>query len=266
MIDVGRVGIIGGSGWLGTAIAKALVGSRTISVEQLTCSFRRGIPENSVNCHWTGDNSELVKRSDVIVLSVRPDDWRAVDINADRRLVVSVMAGVTVEDIKQRTGSTRVGRALPNAAAELGYSYTPFFIDLPEPKDSDTIATLFRSCGLVDAVSEEEHIDYFTAMSGSGAAFPALLAEAMMADAVKRGVPAGIARRAAEQVMIGAGRLQEVNGLSPADTVKAFVDYKGTTAAGIIAMRQMGFDSTVGAGLDAAFRKAQALSIRSKED
>ena len=132
MIDVGRVGIIGGSGWLGTAIAKALVGSRTISVEQLTCSFRRGIPENSVNCHWTGDNSELVKRSDVIVLSVRPDDWRAVDINADRRLVVSVMAGVTVEDIKKRTGSTRVGRALPNAAAELGYSYTPFFIDQPE--------------------------------------------------------------------------------------------------------------------------------------
>lgn len=42
--------------------------------------------------------------------------------------------------------------------------------------------------------------------------------------------------------------------------MKSFVDYKGTTAAGIIAMRQMGFDSAVGAGLDAAFRKAKALS------
>ncbi|MEK1890299.1 MAG: pyrroline-5-carboxylate reductase dimerization domain-containing protein [Phyllobacterium sp.] len=262
MIDIGRIGIIGGSGWLGTAIAKALVGSGTVAAERLTCSFRSGVPENSVNCHWTSDNSELVKNSDVIVLSVRPDDWSAIDIDADKKLVVSVMAGVTIEDIKRRTGSNRVGRALPNAAAELGYSYTPFFIDSPEPKDSETIITLFRSCGVVDAVSQEEHIDYFTAMSGSGAAFPALLAEAMINDAVVRGISPAIAQRAAQQVIIGAGRLQEFNGASPSDTVKSFVDYKGTTAAGIIAMRQNGFDAAVGAGLDAAFRKAQALSTK----
>ncbi|MDB5554296.1 MAG: pyrroline-5-carboxylate reductase [Rhizobium sp.] len=57
-----------------------------------------------------------------------------------------------------------------------------------------------------------------------------------------------------------AGRLQERLGTSPSETVKAFVDYKGTTAAGIIAMRRMGFESAVYAGLEAAFRKAQSLS------
>ena len=260
MVDIGRIGIIGGSGWLGTAIAKALVGSGTVASERLTCSFRSGRPENSLGCHWTPDNTQLVKNSDVIVLSVRPSDWNAVDIDAAGKLVVSVMAGVTIKDIKQRTGSNRVARALPNAAAELGYSYTPFFIDSPEPGDSDTIARLFRSCGVVDTVSEEEHIDYFTAMSGSGAAFPALLAEAMMNHAVSRGVSPDVARRAAQQVIIGAGRLQEFNGASPSETVKSFVDYKGTTAAGIIAMRQGGFDAAVDAGLDAAYCKAKALS------
>ncbi|UXN66244.1 hypothetical protein N8E89_24000 (plasmid) [Phyllobacterium sp. A18/5-2] len=153
-----------------------------------------------------------------------------------------------------------MGRALPNAAAEIGYSYTPFFAESSEPKDGDIIETLFRSCGTVDAVNQEEHIDYFTAMSGSAAAFPALLAEALMNDAIARGVPAEVAQRAAQQVIIGAGRLQEFNNVSPSQTVKSFVDYKGTTAAGIIAMREMGFDSAVGAGLDAAFRKAKALS------
>jgi pyrroline-5-carboxylate reductase len=104
-------------------------------------------------------------------------------------------------------------------------------------------------------VSREADIDYFTARSGSGAAFPALLAEAMMNG------PA-IARRAAQQVIIGAGRLQERDGASPDDTVKSFVDYQGTTAAGILAMRRAGFANVVEAGLDAAFRKAKALSVQ----
>jgi len=110
-------------------------------------------------------------------------------------------------------------------------------------------------------VTREEHIDYFTAMSGSGTAFPALLAEAMMNDAIGRGVPPDVARRVA-QVIVGAGRLPEHDGASPSDTVKAFVDYKGTTAAGIVAMRENGFDTAVGAGLEAAYRKALTLSAK----
>jgi len=258
MVDIGRVGIIGGAGWLGTAIAKALVGSGTVPTKRLICSFRSSKPENSVDCRWTPDNSELVENSDVIILAVRPADWSAIDVDAAGKLVVSVMAGVTVDSIKQKTGSTRVARALPNAAAEVSYSYTPFFA--AEPSDGDVVGILFRSCGEVDPVTVEEHIDYFTAMSGSGAAFPALLAEAMMNDAVARGVPSDVARRAAQLTIVGAGRLQEHNGASPAETVKSFIDYNGTTAAGIVAMRQGGFDSAVGSGLEAAFRKAKALS------
>ncbi len=42
----------------------------------------------------------------------------------------------------------------------------------------------------------------------SWAAFPALLAEAMMNDAMRRGVPTEIARRAAQQIMVGSGKLK----------------------------------------------------------
>lgn len=266
MTNVGRVGIIGGAGWLGYAIARALVHSGTVTPGDLTCSYRSRTPQDAIGCTWTTDNRELVDRSDVIILSVRPDDWMSVEADAAGKLVISVMAGVPVADIGKRLGTARVARALPNAAAAIGFSYTPYYMQDPQPGDLDIVGAIFRSCGEVDAVAEESQIDYFTAMSGSGAAFPALLAEAMMNDAIGRGIPTEIARRAAQQLVIGAGRLQEVDGMSPADTVKAFVDYNGTTAAGIIAMRKMGFDSAVGAGLDAAFRKARALSIMSKED
>ena len=260
MDRIGHVGLIGGAGWLGTAIARALVGSGIVAGQQLTCSYRSRKPDNAVECIWTADNRRLVEQSDVIILSVRPGDWEAIEINAAGKLVISVMAGVTVDSIAKRTGSSRVARALPNAAAEIGYSYTPFFVASSQPRDGDVVSAIFRGCGVVDAVNSEEHIDYFTAMSGSGAAFPALLATAMTNDAIKHGVPSEIARRAAQQVIVGAGRLQEWNGVAPSETVKSFVEYNGTTAAGIIAMRENGFDTVVEAGLEAAFRKARALS------
>lgn len=262
MTAVGRVGIIGGAGWLGTAIARALLASGRVASPDLTCSYRSRKPDGGVDCAWTADNQDLVERSDVVILSVRPHDWASVDIDATGKLVISVMAGVTMAEIESRSRSARVARALPNAAAEIGFSYTPFFVSSAEPADSDVVRELFQTCGTVDAVQSEDQIDYFTAMSGSGAAFPALLAEAMMNDAVKRGIAPEVARRAAEQVIVGAGRLQEHDRLSPSETVKAFVEYKGTTAAGIIRMRDGGFDAIVGAGLEAAYRKAQALSTK----
>ncbi|MDL2398970.1 pyrroline-5-carboxylate reductase family protein [Rhizobium mayense] len=262
MADIGRVGIVGGSGWLGSAIAKALIGSDTVPAERLTCSYRTRKPDSGLGVSWTQDNQKLAENSDVVILSVRPDDWSGIDISAPGKLVISVMAGISVDSIKRKTGSVRIARALPNAAAEVGQSYTPFFLASSNPNDRGTVEALFRSCGMVDSVFREEHIDYFTAMTGSGEAFPAFLAEAMMNDAIARGLPMEIALRAAQQVIIDAGRLQEYHRASPADTVKSFVDYDGTTSAGIVAMRENGFESVIRSGLDAAFRKAQALTIK----
>src|SRR5262249_38937249 len=114
-----RFGIIGGNGWLGNAIADAAVATGFIDPSQLTASARsdnRGkvhIP----GIHWTKDNAELVQRSDIVVLSVRPDQFPAVEIDARGKVVVSVMAGVSTKTIAKRTNTDSVIRALPNAAA-----------------------------------------------------------------------------------------------------------------------------------------------------
>jgi pyrroline-5-carboxylate reductase len=259
MARIGKIGIIGGGGWLGSAIARSLIRAGTIEGSSLVCSYRSKMPTDDIACDWTKNNGELVKRSEIVIISVRPDDWPTLKINARGKLVISVMAGVTTEDIRNRTGSTRAARALPNAA-ELGFSYTPYFLNSDDDHDASTVRAVFASCGDVDEVSEERHVDYFTAMSGSGAAFPALLAEAMMIDTVDRGISGSIAIRAVQQVIIGAGRLQEAHREPPTETVKAFVDYHGTTAAGIVAMRDGGFENVVRAGLEAAFQKALDLS------
>jgi pyrroline-5-carboxylate reductase len=114
---------------------------------------------------------------------------------------------------------------------------------------------------LAAAVPREADIDYLTGHSGTGPAYPALLATVMMRDALAHGVPENVARRAVIGLLIGAGRVFEKTEENPADTVAAFTNYRGVTAAGIEAMLAGGFQEIVGAGLSAALEKTSSLRI-----
>ena len=257
-----RIGIIGGNGWLGNAIAAAAVGSGAIDPGFLTLSGRsdsRGsvaIP----GAHWTKDNAELVRRSDVVVLSVRPDQFPAVAIEAADKLVISVMAAVPAKTIAERTGARRIVRAIPNAAARIGKSFTPWFAT-PDvsAQDKQVVQALFEACGDAGEVPQESHIDYCVGMTGSGAAFPALLAQAMIEHAAARGLPMAFARRAAQGVLVDASQLLAEHD-DPAPIVQEMIDYRGTTAAALQAMIDAGFKAAVGQGLDAAAAKAAAMA------
>jgi pyrroline-5-carboxylate reductase len=259
MVAFPRVGIVGGNGWIGGALARALVDTGVLPPSRLTLSCRSAPPDWLAEATWTRDNQALADNSDVVVVAVRPQDWPAVGLSAPGRLVVSVMAGVPLADLAARTGTDRVVRALPNAAAEVGRSYTPWIAGAGvSVADREVVRRIFDSCGTGDEIAKEADIDYLTGHSGTGPAYPALLAAAMIRDAVARGIPEHVARRAAVGILVGAGRLFEKTGESPFDTVAAFVDYRGVTAAAIEAMLAGGFEAAVGAGLAAALEKAEA--------
>ncbi|MDO3435691.1 pyrroline-5-carboxylate reductase dimerization domain-containing protein [Rhizobium sp. CBN3] len=258
-----RIGIIGGGGWLGGAIAGSILDSDLVDPRNLCLSYRSRQPDRFPDSFWTKDNQELADRSDVILLSVRPDDWPFA-LDASGKLVISVMAGIRLGALSERHKTGRVVRALPNAAAEVGKSYTPWIGANDITRDDRAVVrAIFETCGSEDEVASESDIDYLTGLSGSGPAFPALLAAAMMRDAVARGLPAEVARRAVNTVMSGAGRLLERGNECPDDVVQTFLDYRGTTAAAIEGMRAAGFDAAVAEGLSAAFKKSVSMGAAS---
>lgn len=260
-IDRG-VGVIGGNGWLGNAIASSVVSCGAISGDRLILSGRtdkRGaLPVPGAT--YTRDNSELADKSDVIVLSVRPEDFAAIDINAAGKLVISVMAGVTAAAIAEKTGAAEVVRSIPNAAAAIQRSFTPWYA-LPAVSDENKqiVQTLFDACGEGAEVPEEAHIDYCVAMTGSGAAFPALLAQALFKHALEQGLPAEFAHRAAKGVVIDASQLFKGADSDTGQVVQEMIDYRGTTAAALQTMIDNGFYRAVAAGIEAASAKAAAL-------
>lgn len=260
MSDRLKLGIIGGAGWLGGAIAGAVLSGGVLRPEDLTLSYRSAKPERFPGALWTPDNQALVDRSDVIIVSVRPNDWQPLVAKAAGKLIISVMAGIGLEQLARHHATPRVARALPNAAAEVGKSYTPWTSSAAATaQDRAHVRQIFAACGVEDEVFEEKHIDYLTGLTGSGPAFPALLANAMMQDALRQGLAPDVAQRAVNTLLIGAGRMLERRDENPAEIVETFVAYRGTTAAAIDAMRAAGFDATVAAGLAAAFRKSVSM-------
>ena len=261
-----KIGVIGGAGWLGGALAGALLDAGIVSRQDLTLSYRSERPDRFDGALWTKDNQALADRSDVILLSVRPADWSRLSVDANGKLLISVMAGIQIESLRDRHRTERVVRCLPNAAVEVSRSYTPWVAaEAVGDNDRAYIRSLLSSCGAEDEVHSESDIDYFTGFSGAGPAFPALLAEAMAKDAVSRGIPAAIAERSVAALLIGAGRLLEKHGEPAAETVRAFIDYRGTTAAAIETMREAGFDAAIAAGLAAALKKSVSLGEASRQ-
>jgi len=255
-----RIGIIGGAGWLGGAISSAILGAGLVEPQNLSLSYRRKKAQSFPGSLWTRDSQEAADRSDVIIVCVRPEDWPALSVDAGGKLIISVMAGVRLAELCESHNTERAIRALPNAAAEVLRSYTPWTASSgADEDDRATAKAIFNACGVQDEVTNERDIDYLTGLTGSGPAFPALLAAAMLDDAVSHGLAHDVAKRAVLTMLTGTGRLLEKREDCPNDIVRTFLDYRGTTAAAIEEMRRSGFDAAVRNGLAAAFRKSVSM-------
>jgi pyrroline-5-carboxylate reductase len=255
------IGIIGGTGWLGKAIGRALVTSGFIDPAALWVSNRSGRMqgyEDWPGVRFTTSNEELVDHCAAVLVSVLPQDFGSLDADLSGRLVISVMAGASVQVIARHTGARRIIRALPNAAAEVRLSYTPWYATGEvTAEEGDFVQALFETCGQADRVPSEDQIDYFTALTGPGPGFIAFYADAMIQHAASKGVEPATAERAVRQLFHGAGVMLARSSTTPGEIVRVFVDYTGTTAEGLRTFQASALAEDIGRGIDAAYRKAR---------
>ncbi len=264
MIGPHSIGIVGGSGALGSAIACALLRNRFVTPERLWISSRSGKIsgfEEWPGTRFTTRNQELVNACQIVLLSVPPHLASSVGIDAENRLVISVMAGISIEQIEQQTHAQRVVRAMSSPAAEIGLAYSPWCAGAGvSDEDRDWTRGLFDACGLTDEVPNERQIDHFTALTGPVPGFVAYYADCMVEYAVKHGIDPSIADRAMRQLFHASGVVLAKSKASPGEHVREMIAYAGTTAAGLEAMKASTLASSIEQGLEAAFQKARRIA------
>ncbi len=212
------------------------------------------------NVHVTRDSQQVVDACDIVILSVPPAHFADVKISATDRLLISVMAGITMDTLKEKTGAKRIVRAMSSPAAAQKLAYSPWVASADvSASEREAVNKMFGAIGTTDELAEEAHLNHFTAMTGPVPGFVAYYAQCMVDHATAQGIAPDIADRAVRQLFLASGRMLAEGQATPAEQVREMVDYAGTTAAGLNAMIESDLSEAISDGLLAAARKAEEM-------
>lgn len=258
-----RIGIHGGTGWLGKALGLNLL-ARGLPATALALTNRRGPTPDYAQwpgVTWASGLQDLAGQSDMLVLSVRPEDYRPEGPSEFSGIVLSFVAGVPLDRLAQDWPRARLARAMPGGGATEARAHVPWCGPGLSEADAAQVQDTLAALGSVDRVTDEAALAVLTALSGSGAAYPALMAQAMYEHALARGIAPDVAWRGVASVMCDAPELfrsgpQAVQGL-----IDAYYGYRGITAAGMTAANEAGLGRAIQAALKAATEKSLTFRV-----
>ncbi|MDR3346238.1 MAG: pyrroline-5-carboxylate reductase, partial [Campylobacteraceae bacterium] len=122
-----------------------------------------------------------------VILCVKPHALEKISpyFKGEAKLLISVLAGTTLEALGKHIKSKSYIRAMPNIAASFGKSMTTITGDI---SSKDEATAILNSIGKTLWVESEKELDIATILAGSAPAFLALVAESLIDGAVKEGL------------------------------------------------------------------------------
>ena len=214
----------------------------------------------------TDNLAAVAKAAGIVFLAVRPQDMDSVaaavkPVLTEKKLLVSIVAGKTIAKLRKAFGTkVRVVRVMPNLALRVKEGMCAICgAKNATAKDMKNVSWFLDAAGEVVELKEKD-FDAVTALSGSGPAYFAYMEQAMIEGGVKLGLKPAVARKLAEQTMLGTVcYLKAVN----AD-LDAFIDgvctKGGTTAAGMVKLADPAFKRIVAETLEAAAKRSAELA------
>jgi pyrroline-5-carboxylate reductase len=259
LVGAGRMGGAMLEGWIALGIdpAKIVVLEPNPSRE-LTKLTGRGLRLNP---------GERAAEASVLVIAVKPQVAdEVVPALAPRvgpsSVVISIMAGRTLQGLERALPRAGLIRAMPNLPAAIGRGIT---VAVPNARVSgrqrDVADRLLGATGAVEWVEDESLLDAVTAVSGSGPAYVFLLAETLALAGAAAGLPAELAARLARATVCGAGALLDDSALDPTALRQNVTSPGGTTAAALeVLMGEQGLRPLLERAVIAATRRSRELA------
>ncbi len=200
-----------------------------------------------------GSNRELAERADLVVLAHKPAQLDAVsrEIAGAAKVVVSILARTTQAEVRAAYPETPVFRIEPNTPVEVRRGVLAFAVpDAPtDERSSAHVRELFGRLGTILDVPESL-MRIAGATGGVGPAYWALLVEAQVDSAIRRGMPPEIASRLVAETMAGSAELLRLRGYDTLALRRAVASPGGTTARGLAALERGGVRAALAQAMD----------------
>jgi len=263
-----KISFIGG-GAMGEAIVSAIL-ERGLSTLQNICvsdisEARLQHLKQKYGITVTNDNRVAIKKSDIIVLAIKPQTSAEVMAGLNRQfeptqLVLSIIAGTRISPLCQGLNHKAIVRVMPNTPAQIGEGMS-VWTATPEvtSRQKEWAGSILRSMGKEIYVDDEKYLDMATAVSGSGPAYFFLFVESLIESAVEIGLPHDVAEQLVLQTMLGSGRLLQKSGKSPPELRKMVTSPGGTTAEALLQFEKGEFNTLIKKAVTAAYDKAREL-------
>lgn len=259
-----KIAIIGG-GNLGLSMAEGLLKSGFVAPEHLMITRRnihslQHMEERGVLV--SDNNAEAARYADLLILAVKPFQVKDVvagiaSLLSPRHLLVSVITGVSLDELQQYAGDTiPVVRAMPNTAIAIQESMTCICSRKVSEEQMAYISDLFNQLGRV-VVIEEKLMDAATVLGACGIAYALRFIRANIQGGIEIGFDAKTAALIAAQTVKGAAELLIQTGRHPEQEIDKVTTPKGCTIAGLNEMEHQGFSSSLIKGIVASFDKIQ---------
>lgn len=201
---------------------------------------------NEVGGERLVSNREVAERADIVVLCHKPYQLDAVaeEIAGAAKIVASVLGGVDTRSLEGRFGPAQVFSLMPNTPVEIRQGVVVYgqpdqrAFPVDEAVEAQVLE-LFGRLGKLVTVPERL-MGAATAISGVGPAYQALLAEAQVDAAVRKGLGARLASELVTATMSGSAALIEVKHYDTLAVRREVTSPGGSTARGLEALEAAG--------------------------
>jgi pyrroline-5-carboxylate reductase len=257
-----------GAGKIGESLLAGLLSSGWRNADEIVATGRREERLREVaerhGVRTTLSNAEAVAGAAIVVIAVKPQDFDLLlgeigGLLTPEQTVLSVAAAIPTAQIEARLATgVPVVRAMPNAPSLVHEGMAGICAGAHADDENLALAEdVLSHLGSVVRVPERA-MDAVTAVSGSGPAYFALLAEGMIEAGILLGLSREVSTQLVVQTMLGTARLLRDEQIHPVELREGVTSPGGTTIRAIQELESAGVRA-------ALFNAIQAAMERSKE-
>lgn len=205
--------------------------------------------------------------NEILFLAIKPQQAKeaclAINQYTTQCLIISVMAGLSIDSISGWTNNRQIIRTMPNTPSSVAKGITAWFANSPVIQEQQQLCeTIFSKIGITYQAKNESEIDKIVPISSSSIAFVYYFMEGLIENAVNEfGFSKEQATALVKQVISGSSALLDANpDISITEQRARVTSKKGATEQGVIAFENENLHQIIKLAMQNCYKRTLEMS------